>query len=138
MADVPLYHYMEDVLVVVEKQEGMEKALTFVITSVTLVGLCVAPEKIQRQPPWKYLARCIKIQTIIPQPLQIKTNICTLQHVKNFRGTINWVRPLLGIPNTDLSPLFALLKGKPVLLLPKQLTSEACQSLQQVGDAISN
>lgn len=52
--------------------------------------------------------------------------------------TINWVHPLLRISNADLNPLFALLKGEPDLLLPRQLTSEACQALQQVADAIAN
>lgn len=32
----------------------------------------------------------------------------------------------------------ALLKGEPDLLSPKELTSKACQALQQVADAISN
>ncbi|KFO62472.1 hypothetical protein N302_07308, partial [Corvus brachyrhynchos] len=108
------YHYM-DILIAAEKQEVMEKALALVSNAVTQAGLCVAPEKIQHQPPWKYLGWRIRIQSISSQPLQIQTNISTLHDAQKLLGTINWVRPLLGISNADLSPLFALLKGDPDL-----------------------
>lgn len=138
MPDVLLYHYMDDILIAAEKQEVMEKALALVSTAVTQAGLCVAPEKIQRLPPWKYLGWQIRTQSISPQPLQIQTNICTLHDAQKLLGTINWVHPLLRLSNTDLSPLFTLLKGEPDLLSPQQLTLEARQALQKVADAISN
>ncbi|NXN76938.1 POK18 protein, partial [Himantopus himantopus] len=56
--------------------------------------------------PWKYLGWRIRAQTIVPQPLQIQADIKNLHDVQKLLGTINWVRPLLGISNTDLSPLF--------------------------------
>lgn len=113
---------MDDILITAEKQEVMEKALALVSHAVTQAGLCVAPEKIQCQPPWKYLGWQIRTQRISPQPLQIQTNIFTLYDAQNLLGTINWVHPLLGISNADLSPSFALLKGEPGLLSPWQLT----------------
>lgn len=83
MADAPLYHYMEDILVAAEKQVT-EEAWAFVITAVTPAELCVAPEKIQCQPPWKYFGWCIRIQTITSQPLQIQTDIHTLQDAQKL------------------------------------------------------
>ncbi|NXN25076.1 POK6 protein, partial [Nycticryphes semicollaris] len=49
--------------------------------------------------------------TVAPQPLTLNTKITTLNDVQKLLGTINWVRPLLGITNSDLEPLFNLLKG---------------------------
>ncbi|NXS99596.1 POK6 protein, partial [Jacana jacana] len=46
-----------------------------------------------------------------PQPLQIDVNIQNLHDVQKLLGKINWVRPLLGLSNADLRPLFELLKG---------------------------
>ncbi|NXN38985.1 POK6 protein, partial [Rhinoptilus africanus] len=56
--------------------------------------------------------------TIAPQPLQIQTDIKNLHDAQKLLGTINWVRPLLGISNSDLSPLFNLLKGTSDLCAP--------------------
>ncbi|NXT86237.1 POK18 protein, partial [Zapornia atra] len=56
--------------------------------------------------PWKYLGWRIRAQTIASQPLQIQADIKNLHDVQKLLGTINWVRPLLGISNTDLGPLF--------------------------------
>ncbi|NXU50968.1 POK18 protein, partial [Turnix velox] len=49
--------------------------------------------------------------TIACQPLQIWTNIKNPHDVQKLLGTINWVRPLLGISSAELGPLFELLKG---------------------------
>ncbi|NXP56803.1 POK6 protein, partial [Heliornis fulica] len=56
--------------------------------------------------PWKYLGWRIRAQTIVPQPLQIQVHVKNLHDVQKLLGAINWVRPLLGISNMDLSPLF--------------------------------
>ncbi|NXC11696.1 POK18 protein, partial [Orthonyx spaldingii] len=49
--------------------------------------------------------------TIVPQQLTIEDNPKTLRDLHQLCGSINWVRPLLGITTEDLSPLFNLLKG---------------------------
>ncbi|NWR82017.1 POK6 protein, partial [Centropus unirufus] len=56
--------------------------------------------------------------TIVPQPLQIQADIKNLHDVQKLLGTINWVRPLLGISNADLSPLFDRLKASTDLCPP--------------------
>ncbi|NWX44943.1 POK18 protein, partial [Steatornis caripensis] len=56
-----------------------------------------------------------KIQALI---LELRTTVATLNDLQRLVGTINWVRPLLGITNQDVSPLFTLLKGDPSLTSP--------------------
>ncbi|NXV71590.1 POK18 protein, partial [Atlantisia rogersi] len=58
----------------------------------------------------------IQSKTIAPQSLNL--NIATLNDVQKLLGTINWVRPLLGITNSDLDPLFKLLKGDTNICAP--------------------
>ncbi|KGL99801.1 hypothetical protein N301_00028, partial [Charadrius vociferus] len=137
MPCVLLYHYMDDILVAAQRHEVMEEAVALVITAVNSAGLCIAPEKVQKIPPWKYLGWRIRAQTIVPQPLQIQADIKNLHDVQKLLGTINWVRPLLGISNIDLSPLFDLLKGSTDLCSPRALNSAAVDSLQKVATAIT-
>ena len=138
MPTVLLYHYMDDLLVAAQHHEVMEKAVALVTDAVNSAGLCIAPEKVQKFPPWKYLGWRIRAHTIVPQPLQINTNVRNLHDAQKLLGTINWVRPLLGISNTDLGPLFDLLKGDTNLCSPRNLNSEADTSLQKVASAIAS
>ncbi|NXV24961.1 POK18 protein, partial [Cepphus grylle] len=55
---------------------------------------------------------------IQPQPLCIAHSVVTLNDLQKLLGTINWVRPLLGITTEELSPLFNILKGDPDLASP--------------------
>ncbi|NXJ72271.1 POK18 protein, partial [Rostratula benghalensis] len=57
--------------------------------------------------------------------------------VQKLLGTINWVRPLLGISNVELGPLFELLKGDTSLHSPCSLGPEAKSLLQKVATAIT-
>ncbi|NWZ42423.1 POK18 protein, partial [Brachypodius atriceps] len=56
--------------------------------------------------PWKYLGWRITEQTIRPQKIQIKAEINNLQDLQQLLGEINWMRPILGITNDELAPLF--------------------------------
>ncbi|KAK1200571.1 POK18 protein, partial [Pygoscelis papua] len=49
--------------------------------------------------PWKYLGWKTLEHTIQPQPITLQSNIKTLNDLQKLVGTINWVRPLLGIDN---------------------------------------
>ena len=55
MPTVLLYHYMDDLLVAAQHHKVMEKAVALVTDAVNSAGLCIAPEKVQKFPPWKYL-----------------------------------------------------------------------------------
>ncbi|NXM46812.1 POK18 protein, partial [Gymnorhina tibicen] len=57
--------------------------------------------------------------------------------VQKLLGTINWVRPMLGITNEEMSPLFKLLKGD-TDLSARTLTKEAHLALEIIADKISS
>ncbi|NXY64057.1 POK7 protein, partial [Callaeas wilsoni] len=56
--------------------------------------------------------------TIWPLQLQLVSRVSTLNDLQKLLGTINLVRPLLGITTEQLDPLFQLLKGNPELTSP--------------------
>ena len=90
------------------------------------------------QAPWKYLGWKITDTAILPQPLRLVSDVKTLNDLQKLLGTINWVRPYLGITTQDLAPLFALLKGESDLASSRALTPEALHALQRVSTAIQN
>ncbi|NWY08485.1 POK18 protein, partial [Nothoprocta ornata] len=55
--------------------------------------------------PWNYLGLQITAQTIVPQKLEIKSDPKTLADLHSLCGSLNWVRPWLGLTNRDLAPL---------------------------------
>ncbi|NXB32104.1 POK10 protein, partial [Eulacestoma nigropectus] len=58
--------------------------------------------------------------------------------MQKLLGTINWLRPYLGLTTAQLSPLFNLLKGDLELTSQRKLTPEAEQVLEEVQQAISD
>ncbi|NWH68787.1 POK6 protein, partial [Geococcyx californianus] len=56
--------------------------------------------------------------TVVPQQVKIIDNPKTLQELHQLCGSINWVRPLLGLTTEDLTPLFNLLREKDDLTSP--------------------
>ncbi|NXH65041.1 POK18 protein, partial [Rhabdornis inornatus] len=43
--------------------------------------------------------------------IQLRTSVHNLQDLQQLLGEINWIRPILGITNDELAPLFDLLRG---------------------------
>ena len=132
-----IYHYMDDILVATRTESEMQIAMSVVLDNIKLHHLEVAPEKVQKTTPWNYLGWRITNQHIIPQKLKIITEVQTLNDMQKLLGTINWVRPLLGITNEELHPLFQLLKGDPALNSKRTLTQQAKLALQKVATAMS-
>ncbi|NXU34135.1 POK18 protein, partial [Drymodes brunneopygia] len=56
--------------------------------------------------PWRYLGTQIAEATISPQLLQLEDRPTTLRQLPQLCGSINWIRPLLGLKTTELAPLF--------------------------------
>ncbi|RMC22109.1 hypothetical protein DUI87_02982 [Hirundo rustica rustica] len=94
-------------------------------------------DKVQRMPPWKYLGLQIAARTIVPQKMEIECNPKTLADLHSLCGSLNWVRPWLGLTNEDLDPLFNLLKGERELVSPRELTPEAKTAIEKVQKALS-
>ncbi|NXY43918.1 POK18 protein, partial [Ceuthmochares aereus] len=127
-------HYMDDILIV--GQDQLEQCQMELVNDLQQLGLSIAPEKVQAQPPWKYLGWKILDQTVVPQKLPVWVDIKTLNDVQKMLGNINWVQSLLGIDNQRLKFLFNLLKGNTDLNAPRKLTKEAEWALEQIERAI--
>ncbi|NXM47466.1 POK11 protein, partial [Gymnorhina tibicen] len=132
-----ILHYMDDVLVCAETDSYLDWTLTLTIEAIESAGFQTQQDKIQRSCLVKYLRVQIRDRTIVPQQLTIQGNPRTLQELHQLRGSINWVRPLLGIRTETLAPLFNLLIGNEDLDSPRTLTEEAHRSIAKVQEAIS-
>ncbi|NXX63988.1 PO113 protein, partial [Scopus umbretta] len=55
--------------------------------------------------PWKYLGWTITTQTIRPQKLQLQTTIRNLNDAQRLLGDLQWLKPIVGIPNPLLETL---------------------------------
>ncbi|NWS65212.1 PO113 protein, partial [Chunga burmeisteri] len=55
--------------------------------------------------PWKYLGWTITTSTISPQKLILDCSIRTLHDAQRFLGDLQWLRPIVGIPNELLETL---------------------------------
>ncbi|RMC14874.1 hypothetical protein DUI87_07050 [Hirundo rustica rustica] len=86
---------------------------------------------------WKYLGLETGKQIIVQQKLVVKNNIRILADVQQLCGSLNWVRPWLGLTTEDLDPLFNLLKGGEELSSPRTLTQEARAALEKVQDCMA-
>uniref|UniRef100_K7GFU2 ribonuclease H n=1 Tax=Pelodiscus sinensis TaxID=13735 RepID=K7GFU2_PELSI len=118
-----IYHNMDDILFLASRL-------------LQRYGLCIAEEKVQTVPPWRYLGWKLYESEIRPQPLKIATSITTLNDLQKLLGTINWIRPTLGVTTEELSPLFQLLRGDSDLSSPRALTPKAVSTLQRVAEKI--
>jgi len=102
-------------------------------------GLVVAPEKIQRQPPWKYLGMTLTETVIRPQKLTIRAdNVKTLNDVQKLVGDLQWIRNVCGITNMDLQPLYELLQDGKDPHESRQLTQPVEAALQNIVQKISH
>ncbi|RMB97018.1 hypothetical protein DUI87_26465 [Hirundo rustica rustica] len=97
----------------------------------------VAPEKVQQQPPWKYLGVKILERTNHHQEVQFVQSVKTLNDAQKLVGVITWLHPYFGLTTAQLSPLFELLKGDTDLKSPRELTPEARKVLEEVQQAVS-
>ncbi|NWV80000.1 POK18 protein, partial [Dasyornis broadbenti] len=106
-----ILHYMDDVLICCPNDSYLEWTLNMVIEALEAKGFELQPEKVQRTStsPWNYFGLKTTETTISPQSITIKNNPRTLQEVHQLCGSLNWVRPWLGLTTEDLAPLFNLL-----------------------------
>ncbi|RMC20056.1 hypothetical protein DUI87_00902 [Hirundo rustica rustica] len=135
--DAIILHYMDDLLVRAPNDSILQHTLDLVVKVLTSAGFQLQEDKVQRMPPWKYLSLQIAARTIVLQKLEIECNPKTLADLHSLCGSLNWVRPWLGLTNEDLDPLFNLLKGERELVSPRELTPEAKTAIEKVQKALS-
>uniref|UniRef100_A0A8C3UJL4 Uncharacterized protein n=1 Tax=Catharus ustulatus TaxID=91951 RepID=A0A8C3UJL4_CATUS len=131
-----IIHYMDDLLIAASTQQELQQVRDCVTEEVQKAGLEISTSKIQEIAPWKYLGWKITEQTIKPQKIEISSKINNLQDLQQLLGEINWMRPILGITNEDLSSLFNLLRGDSNIKSPRTLTPEAQKALERVAEII--
>ncbi|KAF4804330.1 hypothetical protein TURU_008789 [Turdus rufiventris] len=128
---------MDDILAAAPTQEGLLRIEPQLLTDLRCYGLQVAPDKVQRKTPWRYLGIKILDQMIQHQEVQFADSIKTLNDPQKLLGIIGWLHPCLELTKEQLSPLFDILKGDTRLDSPQTLTLEARRALQLVQRALS-
>lgn len=133
-----ILHYMDDVLICASDDAYLDLTVEKTVQAIEKAGFEIQQEKIQRTCPWTYLGLRISERTIVPQQLAINDSPKTLRNLHQLCGSINWVRPLLGLTTEELAPLFNLLKGCKDLDSPRAITEEARESIEKVQLALSS
>lgn len=134
--DCYCYHYMDDILLAAKEQEQLTDLQSFAITSLKSYGLCLAPGKIQTFEPWKYLGLIVSQNQARPQKIQLQNKVKNLTDVQKLMGSINWIRPSLGLMNSQLQPLLEMLKGSDNPTDVRVLSPEALSALEKVEKAL--
>lgn len=125
-----IYHYIDDILIAT-KQPLAETDLNWLFSQLKHHGLTVAPEKVQRSAPWKYLGWLITDAQIRPQKVTLHADISTLHDAQRLFGDLQWVRTIVGITNDDLQPFLPWLHGSDANS-PRECTPEQQKALVQV------
>ncbi|NWW63284.1 POK18 protein, partial [Ifrita kowaldi] len=136
--DAIIHHYMDDILICAAEKTYLDRTLKKTVEALEKTGFEIREDKVQYTSPWTYLGLQIRERTIVPQQLAIQDDPKTLRDLHKLCGSINWIRPLLGITTEDLSPLFNLLRGGEDLDSPCTLTPEARDSIAKVQEALSS
>ncbi|RMB96389.1 hypothetical protein DUI87_27064 [Hirundo rustica rustica] len=82
--DARVYHYMDDILVATPTQDELLRIQPQLLNALHSHGLQVAPEKVQQQPPWKYLGVKILERTICHQEVQFVQSVKTLNDAQKL------------------------------------------------------
>lgn len=130
------YHYMDDILLASDNKEqlnGMNNLATNLLQQYELV---IAPEKEQKIAPWKYLGMTITNKQVVPQPVKLNPAVKTLSDVQKLMGSLNWIRPYLGLTNSQLQPLLDLLKNSNDPTEPRILNKEVLNVIHRVEQCI--
>ncbi|NWI46772.1 POK18 protein, partial [Picathartes gymnocephalus] len=107
--DTIILHYMDDILICTPENQKLEKTLELVKKALLQYGFEIQQDKVQLTPPWRYLGLTISQRTIVPQALEIQHEVKTLRDLHKLCGSLNWIRPWLGISTEVMAPIFQLL-----------------------------
>lgn len=82
---------MDDVLVCAPDDSMLLQTLELVIKVLTSAAFQL--QEVQRVPPWKYLGPEITALTVVPQKLEIDSDLKNLEDLHSLWGSLDWVRP---------------------------------------------
>lgn len=135
---IKIIHYMDDILISGPTESELHLVYHVITNTLKLYDLHIAPDKVQQNTVGHFLGSVILSHQIKPQKLHIRRDhLKTLNDFQKLLGDINWIRPYLKIPTSDLKPLFTLLEGDTHLTSPRQLTPAALKALDLVDNALS-
>ena len=81
----------------------------------------------------EFLGAQVTPHFITPQKIELrKDHLKTLNDFQKLLDDINWIHPYMRLPNSELTPLFDMLKGDPQLSSPLALPPEAQITLGKV------
>ncbi|KFO87060.1 Putative Pol polyprotein, partial [Buceros rhinoceros silvestris] len=103
-----VYHYMDDI-VICAKNLNSDQTIQELLPQLESWGLKIAPQKIKKISPRKYLGLQVIDSQIRPLPTTIPATFSTLHEVQTLVGSIQWTQPIAGLSNNDLDPLYQLL-----------------------------
>ena len=106
-----ILHYMDDLLIAAPDCEKLEMAGTEIVSVLEGAGFTISSEKIQREPGVEYLGYRLGSTYVAPTGLLAEPKISTLWDVQKLVGSLQWIRPALGIPPRLMSPFYEQLKG---------------------------
>ncbi|KFP86543.1 hypothetical protein N311_11420, partial [Apaloderma vittatum] len=109
-SEVVIYHYMDDILFA-QRTEFTDEQIQQIYRTLKTQHLEIGPEKIQRTAPWRYLDLKLTEQVVTPQKIELNTTLQTLNDAQRLLGDLQWLKPIVGIPNHLLAALRPLLKG---------------------------
>lgn len=131
-------HYMDDVLLCHKNPSVLQQVFPVLQKTLEQWGLQIATEKVQLADSGQFLGSFIQPNIIKPQKIEIRMdNLHTLNDFQKLLGDINWLRPFLKIPSTELKPLFDILEGDSHITSPRKLNPLAVEALNKVEKAIS-
>ncbi len=89
------------------EEESIQQAYGLLNETLKNNGLIIAPEKVQQSNVSHFLGATITLRCVTPQKISIrKDHLKTLNDFQKLLGDINWIRPYLRIPTSELKPLF--------------------------------
>lgn len=129
-----IHHYMDDILIAQSApfDSYIETALQQALKD---FGLVIAPEKIQRTAPWKYLGWIIEDTVVRPQKLQLDVQVRTLHDAQWLLGDLQWLCPVVGFPSELLEELRPLRRGTDPSI-PVQLSDRQQEVIQLLAAMI--
>lgn len=91
------YHYIDSTFLGSENKRQLSTLKQCAVINLKSSVLVIAPEKVQKQMPWKYLGLLVTNTQIVPQPVKLDIEGKAVTDAQKLVGSIDWLRSYLGI-----------------------------------------